>query len=379
MKILLAGEYSRLHNSLKEGLIRLGHTVHLVSSGDFFKNFPSDFSVKPVFSEKKIVLPFRKTLFRLTRFDFARLETAWRLQKILPSLKDYDILQLINIYPFETPVKTEQKILEKLFRQNRKAFLLACGDDFHTNQFYWKGKMRYSALTPLLEKPALKKQYQYSLKYLEPPFQKLQSFVEHHVSGIIPTDLDYAIPYAEHPLKLAMIPNPVNTDKIIYSFPPIKEKIVIFHGINSWNILKKGNEYFSKALEIIKKKYAKRVEIKEIKDLPYNDYIRERNNAHIVLDMVWSYDQGYNALEAMAEGKVVFTGAEKEFTDYYRLQESVCINALPDVDYLVDKLSELIENPRLLERISENARKFIEKEHHYIQIAKRYMETWKNA
>jgi hypothetical protein len=36
------------------------------------------------------------------------------------------------------------------------------------------------------------------------------------------------------------------------------------------------------------------------------------NKSHIVLDQVFSYDQGYNALEAMAKA-VVFTGAETEF------------------------------------------------------------------
>ena len=42
MKILLVGEYSRLHNSLKEGLQALGHQVTLISTGDDFKKFDSD-------------------------------------------------------------------------------------------------------------------------------------------------------------------------------------------------------------------------------------------------------------------------------------------------------------------------------------------------
>jgi len=45
MNILLLGEYSRLHNSLKEGLQDLGHNVVLVSTGDSFKAFPSDIDV----------------------------------------------------------------------------------------------------------------------------------------------------------------------------------------------------------------------------------------------------------------------------------------------------------------------------------------------
>lgn len=79
----------------------------------------------------------------------------------------------------------------------------------------------------------------------------------------------------------------------------------------------------------------------------------------------------------MAKGKVVFTGAEKEFLEHYGLQEDeVVINALPDLDYLVMKLSFLIENPQEIIAIGKRARTFIEKEHHYIKIAEKYLKVW---
>ena len=43
MRILLFGEFSGLFNCLKEGLVALGHEVYLVSDGNGFKNYPSDF------------------------------------------------------------------------------------------------------------------------------------------------------------------------------------------------------------------------------------------------------------------------------------------------------------------------------------------------
>jgi hypothetical protein len=43
---------------------------------------------------------------------------------------------------------------------------------------------------------------------------------------------------------------------------------------------------------------------------------------------------------------VVFTGGGKEF-NHYNLKERININALPDVESLVNELS-LIENPNLL-------------------------------
>uniref|UniRef100_UPI003743E456 glycosyltransferase n=1 Tax=Flavobacterium crocinum TaxID=2183896 RepID=UPI003743E456 len=102
------------------------------------------------------------------------------------------------------------------------------------------------------------------------------------------------------------------------------------------------------------------------------------NRSHILLDQIYGYDQGYNALESMAKGKVVFTNAENEFMSHYNLSQKICINAIPDVDYLVNELSFLIENPTAIVAIGKSARAFIEREHHYIKIAQQYMEKWNN-
>ena len=80
----------------------------------------------------------------------------------------------------------------------------------------------------------------------------------------------------------------------------------------------------------------------------------------------------------MAKGKVVFTYAKKEFLEYYNLQEDeVCINALPDVNYLVEKLSWLIENPSKIQEIGKNARNFIGEHHNYKKVAQEYIKVYK--
>ena len=130
-------------------------------------------------------------------------------------------------------------------------------------------------------------------------------------------------------------------------------------------------------MEIIQKKYTDKIEIIVTENLPYKEYISKYNKAHILLDQVFAYDQGYNALEAMAKGKVIFTGAETEFLNQYQLQEDeVCINALPDENEIAAKLSYLIEHPEKMIEISKNARKFIEKEHNHTIIAAKYLTCW---
>ena len=79
----------------------------------------------------------------------------------------------------------------------------------------------------------------------------------------------------------------------------------------------------------------------------------------------------------MAMGKVVFTGAEQEWLEHYKLEEdTVAINAEPCAEQIARKLEWLINNPEKIIEISKNARAFIEKEHHYIKIAKKYLEVW---
>ena len=73
----------------------------------------------------------------------------------------------------------------------------------------------------------------------------------------------------------------------------------------------------------------------------------------------------------MSKGKVVFTGAEKEFYEFYNLNKKVAVNALPDAQKIADALEELILNPSQIAAIGENARAFIEKEHHYIRFCRK--------
>lgn len=375
MKILLVGEYSRLHNSLKEGLEGLQHEVKIIATGDSFKQFPVDYSIFPrYFINNRFLVFLNKISFRLLKLDFLLLEKGIRFWLFLPKLKDYDVVQLINSNAIETYPFFSKYLLKRLFKQNKKSFLLVCGEDTPIIDFMLKNTAKYSILTPLLKDTKLKTYYHFSLKYTQKNYRNLYAFIETNVSKIIVSDIDYKIPLSEKTL----IPNPVNTDKISFQPFSITEEVVIFLGENNTSAIKKGTSYFKEALEIIQKKYGKKVRVIKTENTPYSIYITLFRNAHIVLDQVFSYDQGYNALEAMAQGKVVFTGAETEFTNHYNLTEKVCVNTLPDVDYLVQELSFLIENPSEIIAIGKRARTFIEKEHDYIKIAEKYLNIWKS-
>jgi glycosyltransferase involved in cell wall biosynthesis len=380
MKILLVGEFSRLHNSLKEGLLALGHEVILVNNGDGFKNYPADISIRAAFFKSKLGNIPRQIWARIFKYDLALLEHGIRFWWVSKKLKNFDVVQLINESPIQTVSKLELFLLKRIFNQNNKIFLMCCGIDYMTVSHMLKQKDKYSVMNPYFESiPEAKKQYDYYFDFLTKSHQKIHQFLYKNSSGVIASDLDYVAPLIGNEKYLGMIANPINIDKIGSSDNTISGKISIFLGINSGNSYTKGVSFFEKALVILQEKYPNLIEVKITTDIPYTEYQKHFENAHIILDQVYGFDQGFNALEAMANGKVVFTGAETEFLNHYNLQEDeVAINALPDVDYLVDKLSFLIENPSEISRIGQNAIQFIHKEHHYVTQAQKYLTLWKS-
>jgi len=376
MKILLIGEYSHLHNSLKKGLEALEHQVTLVGTGDMFKNYPADLSIRPtVFTQKKLPLFIRKVMFRIIKKDPAQWEIAYKFKKLLPNLKNFDVVQLINSHSIGTFPETEISLINTIFKQNNKVFLMACGDDYPVIKHYLEGNERYHILTPYFESNKTLN-FNYSLKYVTEPYKKLFDVVYKNVRKVIPSDIDYKLPWTAWDKTLEVIPNPIIIPSEFFPIKINNRKVVVFLGINSINYQKKGYKFFEEAILKLKEKYPEKIEIKITRDLPFKEYSKHFDSCDILMDVVYGFDQGYNALEAMARGKVVFTGAEKEFTEHYQLTNPVNINALPDVEEIFKDLERLILNPEKIEEISKNAREFIEKEHDYLKIAQKYVEVW---
>ena len=377
MKVLLVGEYSRLHNSLKEGLQKLGHEVFIVGDKDGFKNYPIDYLIEKKW-DRGFLKKIKIAINIFCGFDISSYLTYQQFKKNKNKFRGFDVVQLINENSFYCNYFYEKKILDFIFNNNSKTFLLSSGYDYLNVKYCFENSNHKSVVQAFLRNHINPKDFSNVLKFKKKTFYKLHKYIYSNIIGIIASDIDYHIPLLGNEKYIGLISNPINISKFNFKTLKIENKIIIFHGINEANYKKKGNDYFEKALKIIELKYLGKVEIITTLDLPYNSYINSYNKAHIILDQIYAYDQGYNALEAMAKGKVVFTGAEEEFTAHYKLLDRVCINAIPDVDYLVNELSFLIENPEEIVGIGKRARAFIEKEHDYIEIATRYLLAWNN-
>ncbi|BAO55510.1 glycosyltransferase family protein [Nonlabens marinus] len=379
MRILLVGEYSNFHNSLKHGLQLLGHEVTLVGDGDGFKDLPVDVLVASNY--------YRRNWFR-EKFKVGwwkvtgrNLEDNLRLARFRESehlLKDFDIVQFINSNPFGCEPPVERKMLKYLVQNNGLCFLAACGDDYHYADYLTTRHDGYSILDAVKSDPALQPFLGHTYKYLGDGYQANYQWLLDRCEAIIPSNTDYAMSLTQQPKATEIIPAAIDTSKYDLEQNENLSVIQIFLGINRPNYWKKGINYFEEALEFIKAKYGAKVKITVAENLPYKEYMKQFQDAHILLDQVLSYDQGYNALEAMLRGKVVFAGAGDAYLNAHGLSEVPAVDAKPDISYLVDELSRFIEEPQSILEIGKKARAHVINLHDSRKIAGKYEVLFKS-
>ncbi|MEM9687794.1 MAG: glycosyltransferase family 1 protein, partial [Bacteroidota bacterium] len=134
IRVLLIGEYSRLHNSLKEGLLAMGHQVTLLGDGDAFKKYPVDIDSTPgrFGTSHPVAVFFRKLWFYVFKTDPIQWEYGRQFFRMKKHLKGFDVVQLINENAIKTTPRLEKKAICFLRKNNKKLFLLSCGEDYYS-------------------------------------------------------------------------------------------------------------------------------------------------------------------------------------------------------------------------------------------------------
>ncbi|PHR59451.1 MAG: glycosyltransferase [Arcobacter sp.] len=354
MKILLLGDYSALQQNLKEGLVELGHEVTLVSHGDDWKKLDNDISLQ---SKRKGLIG------KLDRKYF-------RPIKLIPQLTGYDVIQFIGPLLFSQSFGYNEKLISYLIKHNKKSFLLVAGD----NSIYWKNA-RNLKYWPNEEARAIDGETKYI--WNKNRMVRWNTKMATMVNGIIPIVYEYKVGHEKFSNLYQTIPIPVNIKNITYQENIIKNKIIIFHGLNRPGF--KGTKYIKKAMEIIKEKFPEKVEIVIKGNIPLKEYLKLIQKTNIIIDQTYGYSYGVNAVFSLALGKVTLAGCEPECLKEFNIESSPVINILPDVDQIVSVLEELVLHPETIPVIGKASRKYAEELHDYKMIAQKYVDTWNNA
>jgi len=356
MKILLLGDFSALHKNLKEGLEALNHEVVLASHGDHWKKIENDIDLN--YKSKFLPHNISSRIFPLLDIN---------------SLTGFDIIQIINPFFMYRKYFPTKQYLEYICKRNKKSFILGAGDD----AFFWqiaRKKMKYGPFDDYLK---------YDLK-VEKFFLETQKTMQYNkdildiVDGLIPIMYEYEVGYKseyDKPNKIKkVIPIPINTDKIEYHPNKVKDKIVIFHGLNRYGF--KGTKYVEEAFEILNKKYPNDLELVIKGNMPLNDYLKLMQRTNIVIDQTNSYSLGVNGVYALAMGKIVLGGAEKESLDSLGVNKSPIINIKPSAKSIIEEIEKILENRDNIESLGYKSRIFAKNVHNYKIVAQRYIDTW---
>lgn len=352
MKILLLGEFSGFHTTLRDGLLALGHDATVVGAGDGSKAIPVDWNIGTTWSGAAGTL--------------ARVAKAVHFAGAAP---DVDVFQIINPHIFPLGWGLNARLLRRLRRAVPRMFLSACGDDA---LFVQKGidHMRYNPI-----EDAVTIDLGLTSHPLSTPGELAWNVeVADLVDGVIPVMREYEMGYSGRANLRLTIPLPVNTQKVRQLPNRASDKLVVMHGAGRFGF--KGTRHVLEAFRILDEKHPDRFEFLHLSNLPIAEYLEIMARVNVVVDQTNSYSCGMNALFAMAMGKVVLGGAEPESLSIYGGEQTPVRNILPDSANIVAQLEAVLEARDKLPEMGEASRAFVVKHHDYQKVASRYVEEW---
>lgn len=365
MRILLIGEYSNVHWTLAEGLRALGHEVCVVSNGDFWKNYRRNIS-----------------LVRNETSRFAGVKYLLQAYALLPRLRNYDVVQLINPMFLELKAERIAPFYNRLKKQNKKIFLCAYGIDAYWVDYCTRTPypFRYSDFN-IGDRP-IDNDYVRSqrLDWQNTPKQRLNHIIANECNGIIAGMYEYHTAYsAAHSNKLCYIPFPITANETATPNYRQGEKVRFFIGIQKSRNIYKGTDIMLRALEQIAAAYPERCEVLKAENVPFDEYTKLIENCHVLLDQLYGYSPGMNALLALSKGKIVVGGAEEEC---YRIlgEESLrpMVNVVPDEKDVYRKLEYLVLHSEDIARLQAESIEFVRRHHDAVKVAQQYLDFWES-
>lgn len=364
MKVLLLGEYSNVHWTLSEGLKALGHDVCVISDGDGWKNYKRDID---------LIRPTCK---------FGALKYLIDITRKLPLMKGYDVVQIINPMFLELKAERIYPFYKYLRKYNKKLFMGAFGMDY-----YWVKTgldcttFRYSDFNIGQRSRADEEHNKPFIKdWIDGEKGRLNKYIANDCDGIITGLYEYDCCYRPYfPDKTCFIPFPINTQNITPKVPHLEYKgIRYFIGIQKSRNVYKGTDIMLRALERLKDKYPDKIEIIKAESVPYDTYQQMMNGSDVILDQLYSYTPSMNSLLAMAKGLIVVGGGEEE--NYNILNENELrpiINVQPYEDDVFRQMEKLITGEYNLKEMSAQSIEYINRHHHHIRVAEKYIKFWK--
>lgn len=375
MKILLIGEASFLHNTLKKGLLERGHRVTTMSDGNGWHDAPRDIDLRRDGRWGKL----------------GGLWVVWQLLRHLPKLCFNDVVQIHNYQFVPLMYRWNTLLLRFLKLTNRRVVKGCFGDDPQIfrrqaqgvpaySDTYWSGQLQNAdqhrdRIAEVVEHGA------------EASWRKTTHMADALVACLYEYWLDYnEPPYAE---KLHYIPLPIECEEMVRWCDGEMVKCVgndapshpftILIGLQPKRDFMKGAMKIATFVEEVARRHPGKMQIKYVEGVPYDEYMHLLAEADVLVDQLYSYTPSMNSLAAMARGTVVIGGGEEEYYEF--IGEDTLrpiINVRPDVpdEENITAIERALFTDGTLERMAQESIQFVHKYHDYRLVAKQYEQLY---
>lgn len=394
MKILLIGEASFLHNTLKKGLVERGHRVTTMSDGNGWHDAPRDIDLRRDGRWGKL----------------GGLRVVWQLLRHLPQLCFNDVVQIHNYQFVPLMYRWNTLLLRFLKLTNRRVVKGCFGDDPQIfrrqaqgvptySDTYWSGQLQNAELhrdriaevvehgaesswrkTTRMADALVACLYEYWLDYNEPPYAAKLHYIP------LPIECEEMVRWCDGEMVRCVgndtpspsHPNDSQLSTLNSQLAP-SHPLTILIGLQPKRDFMKGAMKIATFVEEVAHRHPGRVQIKYVEGVPYDEYMHLLAKADVLVDQLYSYTPSMNSLAAMARGTVVIGGGEEEYYEF--IGEDTLrpiINVRPDVpdEENIAAIERALFTDGMLERMAQESIQFVHKYHDYRLVAKQYEQLY---
>lgn len=367
MKILLIGDYSNCHSTLAQGLRLRGHEVTLMSGGSGFQDTERDKDLKRSAGRVGGALLYARM--------------RWPLHK---DMKGYDVVALQNPHFVELRPHRLRYFFDRLKGENEKVFLTAAGTDVNyiLASLDESGPLRYNEFRIGSQRTPFSMSGHGDLnKWLTPEMRDYCDYFYSRIDGAVSVLYEYhlALKRALPDDRIAYGGIPIDTDALApVEYGSLRQGVNLFLGRHKTRCVEKGTDLLEQAARTaLERCGAGSGRLVLVEDVPLREYVRLQEQAHVVMDQIYSYTPATNALLAMARGIPSLSGGEPEFYEFIGEKElHPVINAPVTLPELTDCIEELLRHPEVLELAAAQSRAFVLKHNDYRTVTDRFLRAW---
>ena len=394
MKILLIGEASFLHNTLKKGLVERGHRVTTMSDGNGWHDAPRDIDLRRDGRWGKL----------------GGLRVVWQLLRHLPQLCGNDVVQIHNYQFVPLMYRWNTLLLRFLKLTNRRVVKGCFGDDPQIfrrqaqgvpaySDTYWSGQLQNAdqhrdRIAEVIEHGAeaswrktthmadalVACLYEYWLDYNEPPYAEKLHYIP------LPIECEEMVRWCDGEMVKCVgndppspsHPNDSQLSTLNSQLTP-SHPLTILIGLQPKRDFMKGAMKIAAFVEEVARRHPGKVQIKYVEGVPYDEYMHLLAKADVLVDQLYSYTPSMNSLAAMARGTVVIGGGEEECYEFIGEKTlRPIINVRPDVpdEENIAAIERALFTDGMLERMAQESIQFVHKYHDYRLVAKQYEQLY---